>query len=346
MLCLFLDAFKPEYLKYTKNIRDLAKNNLHGELEVPLGFTSIIASFLTGQNPDKHGIIDIYEKTHPHSQIKNTFLLNSLNLLKNKRFFHKPLKIKELKYFKPTLEKAWPQRNSLKIPTLFDILEQNNISFTSIDWPNHYTNRKGKIFLNKSAENILKLIKKAKTKFIFAHFLDLEVAHKFGVDSPEVKEALKKIDDIVGKLDTEDLIIFSDHGMDNIENKFDLKSELESLNLTFGKDYIYFLGSTMARFWFNNKEVEERVTNLLKTIKQGKIIDFKEYNLPKTCDLIFLANFKTVFFPNFFNTNYKAMHGWDPKQQKAFYLIKNFKGNKNLKMTDLLPYILKILNIH
>ena len=80
MLCLFLDAFKPEYLKYAPNIRDLAKENLHGELEVPMGFTSIIASFLTGCNPDKHGLIDIYEKTQPNFQIKNTFLVNFLKL--------------------------------------------------------------------------------------------------------------------------------------------------------------------------------------------------------------------------------------------------------------------------
>jgi len=345
MLCLFLDGFKPEYLKYTDYISSLAKENLHGELEVPIGFTSIIASFLTGCHPDKHGLIDIYKKTQPKKQISNTLLINFINLLKNKRFFYKPLKIKEMKYFKPSLEKAWPQKNSLKIPTLFDILEQNNISFTSIDWPNHFINRKGKLFFDKSADKILKLTKEAKTKFVFSHFMDLEIAHKYRVNSNETIEALKRIDKIVEELDTEDLIIFSDHGMDDIENKFDLKSELDSLNLTFGKDYTYFLGSTMARFWFNNKDSEIKVINSLKNIKYGKIIDFKKNNLPKTCDILFLANFKTIFYPNFFNTNYKAMHGWDPKKQKAFYLIKGMQGNKNAKIIDLLPHILKILNI-
>ena len=345
MLCLFLDAFKPEYLKYAPNIRDLAKENLHGELEVPLGFTSILASFFTGKNPDKHGIMDIFEKSDFKSKIKNKFIINSIRLIKNNKFFYSPLKIKEIKYFKPSLEKAWPQKNSLKIPTLFDILEQNNISFTSIDWPNHYTNRKGKIFFNKSAENILKLTQKVKTQFIFAHFMDLEVAHKYGVNSNETMEAIKKIDDIVGKLDQKNLIIFSDHGMDDIENKFDLKLELDNLNLIYGEDYIYFLGSTMVRFWFKNEYAENKVINLLKNIEQGKIVNFEEYNLPNTCDLIFLADFKTIFYPNFFNTNYKAMHGWDPKIQKAFYLIKGFKGKKNKHIVDLLPYILKILDI-
>lgn len=343
MLCLFLDAFRPEYLRYTDYIKSLTKENLYGKLEVPLGFTSIIASFLTGCYPDKHGLIDLYEKTNPHFQIKNTFLLNGLNLLKNERLFYKPLKIKEAKYFKTCITKAWPQKNSLKITTLFDILESNNVSFTSIDWPNLFVNGKGKLFLNKSAKNILKLTKKAKTDFVFSHFLDLEIAHKYGVNSSETKKALERIDNIVRELDQENLIIFSDHGMDDIEKKFDLKSELDNLGLVYGKDYIYFLGSTMARFWFNNKNAENKTKELLNNTKQGKIINPEKHHLPKTCDLIFLADFKTVFHPSFFNTNYKAMHGW--KEQKAFYLIRGLKGYKDMKITNLLPYILKILNL-
>ncbi len=345
MLCLFLDAFKPEYLKYTDFIRSLAKEHLWGRLEVPLGFTSIIASFLTGCYPDKHGLIDIYERAEPHFNIKNTFIINAVNLLRNKRFFYRPLRIKEIKYFKPCIDKAWPQKNLLKIPTLFDILEKNNISFTSIDWPNHFIGRRGRLFLDKSIENILRLTKKAKTKFIFSHFLDLETAHRYGVNSNETREALKKIDEAVRELDRDDLMIFSDHGMDDIEKKFDLMSELDKLNLIYGKDYVCFLGSTMARFWFNNKNAEKKIKELLKNAKYGKIISFESYHLPKTCDMIFLANFKTIFFPNFFNTDYKAMHGWDPKGHKAFYLIKNLKGNKDIKITSLLPYILKTLNI-
>ncbi len=350
MICLFLDAFKPEYVKYTRYIKELTKNSLYGELEVPVGFTSILASFFTGCYPDKHGVIDIFEKEEkPKKKISNKWIVSFLNLLKNKRFFYTPLKLKEKKYFKSILTKAWVQKGCLKIPTLFDVLEKNNISFTVIDWPNYYVNRRGGIFFDKSMKKAMKLAKHAKTKFVFVHFLDLDdLAHKYGVDSPEVIKKIKEIDNAVEVLSKKDkdLLIFSDHGMDNVEKSYNLKKRLDESGLKYGKDYIYFMGSTLARFWFNNKSSEEKIRHMLLEDKNGEIIDFKEYHLPKTCDLIFLAKFKTVFYPNFYNSTHRAMHGWSPKIQKAFYLIsRESKKKQNAEIIDLLPHILKTLNL-
>lgn len=348
MLVLFVDAVNPEYLKYMPYLSKLYKENLSGKLEVPLGYTGIMTSFFTGYSPDKHKIIDLFELSKkPNSLVcRCPFWVNIKRLLFNQRLFYTPLKInrKKAKYFEIFTKKAWPQKNSLILPTLFDILEKNNKTFTFIDFPNYYKNRKGKLFFKNTIKNIIKKINKAKTDLVFAHFLDLEAAHKYRINSEEVKKIAENLDKAISKLNYDKILIFSDHSMINIKNEINLQEKLDKLNLRYGIDYIYFLGSTLARFWFKNKIAENKIKNLLKSIKQGKIINLKQYNLPNTCDLIFLTKLGTVIHPNFYmkNKKYKAMHGW---KQNTIYVIKGYKGKKKARMIDLLPTILKMMKI-
>ena len=352
MICIFIDALKPEYLEKTVFLKELAGNNLSCNLEVTFGFTSIIPSFLTGCYPDTHRKIDLFDlDNEAKNKSKSKFLVNLKLFMKNKRFFFTPLNSEYYNNFKVSQEKAWPQKDSLSVKTIFDILEENNKKFISIDWPNIFINRKPKLFLKNDCKTVLgltkKLIKKHKPDFVFVHFLDLEVAHKTGTLSEEVNQKLNEVDNAVKELSAldNDIVIFSDHSMDEVRESFNLKEELDKLNLKFGEDLIYFLGSTFVRFWFKSPEAKKSVEILLRSLNEGRIINFKEYNLPKTCDLIFLANYGIIFKPNFFNTNYKAMHGWDPKIQKTVYIIKNSNGKKDAHIVDLLPTILDILKI-
>ncbi len=352
MIFIFIDAFKPEYLEKTVFLRELAENNLSGSLEVTFGFTSIIPSLLTGCYPDTHRKIDLFDiDNEAKKKSKSKYLVNLKLLMKNNRFFFTPLNSNYYKYFKISQDKAWPQKNSLSVKNLFDILEENNKTFVSIDWPNIFVSRKPKLFFKNDCKTILgltkKLLNEKKPDFLFVHFMDLEIAHKHGTLSNELKEKLTEIDNAVKELSNldNDLIIFSDHSMDEVREKFNLLEKIDALNLKFGKDFVYFLGSTIARFWFKSEEAKKSVEGLLRSLEEGRIINFKEYNLPKTCDLIFLANFGTFFYPNLFNSDYKAMHGWDPKIQKTIYVIKNLKGKKDTHIINLLPTILDILKI-
>jgi len=364
MICLFLDSFNKDYLKYTPFIKKLADENLSGNLEQPFGFTSSMASFVTGCWPDKHGIIDLFEKTDKHFSFENKYLVSFLRYLQGKHFYYSPLKVTEKKYFKCVMNKYWAQRDCLKINTIFDIISLNSIlqntkkKFVCIDYPISFYGRYGKLFFNNSIENVFKLTRNAaknkKVNFILSHVLDLDnIGHNFGVDSEEMKIALKEIDELVKRVSElaektrRNLIIFSDHGMRNITGHIDLEKELDTLNLKYGKDYIYILGSTYARFWFFNNNAKEKVTNLLNKSEGGNIVNKKEYNLPNTDDLIFLAPTGIVFNPNFYGCDYQAMHGWNPKDEsnQAFYLIKGFKGKKDARMIDLMPTILELMNI-
>lgn len=349
MLCIFIDALNPNYLKFMPFLSSMKKVCLHGGLEVPLGYTGNIASFMTGMWPDKHGIFDLFiPDDKPKKKTSKKYYLGFKRLVQGKRLFYTPPKTKAMYYFKTALDKNWAQRNCLKLPTIFDVLEKEGRSFESIDWPNHYKDRKVRTFFSQSYKTVLKKVKKAKSDFIFVHFLDLETAHDYGVDSIKVIETAKNIDEAVKQLwdKHEEILIFSDHGMDNIEKEVDIIPEIKKLNLKFGKDFIYIIGSTTVEFWFRNKESKEKIVRMLKKLNYGKIIRNEDFKI-RTNSLVFLADFKTAFNPNFFSSRkFRAMHGWSPKLQKTYYILKSGKkGIKNAKMVDFFPTIVKLMGL-
>ncbi len=350
MLCLFIDAWNPDYLKHMPFLKSLSKDNLNGSLEVPLGYTGIIASFMTGVMPDKHKIFDLFiPDSNPHPKIKNPYLLAAIRLIMNKRLFYTPLQIKEADYFKPSLNRTWPQKGCLAYPTLFDILESDGKSFEVIDWPNHFKNRHGRIFFSKSCDVALKLTKKSNADFIFTHFLDLEIAHEYGITSKQTISAAKSIDEAAEQLyeKGENILFFSDHGMNDIKKEADILSEIKNLNLKFGKDLLYIAGSTTVEFWFRNNKAKRAVGDLLKGLRYGRVINQNQFGI-STNSTVFLADFQTGFYPNFFSKKrFKAMHGWNPKQQRTCYILKNSKyaGKRDARIIDFLPTISRIMGL-
>ena len=350
MLCIFVDALNPKYFEHMPFLNSVKEECLHGELEVPLGYTGNIASFMTGMWPDKHKTFDLFvPDKKPRRKISNKWLLGLIRLFQNKRLFFTPSKKIEMKYFITSLDKNWVQENCLRFPTLFDIIEKNKKRFESIDWPNHFKNRKGRIFFSSRWENVLEKTLKSQAEFIFVHFLDLEKAHNTGTKSQEIIELSKKIDNAIKTLWEKDgnILVFSDHGMDDINKETDIEKEIKKLGLEFGKDFVYIVGSTTAEFWFYNEDAKLKTIEMLKKLDCGKIVNQEKYHL-NTFSTIFLAEFRTAFFPNFFSDkHFKAMHGWDPKMQKTYYILKNSskKGKKNARMVDFFPTIIKLMNL-
>jgi hypothetical protein len=301
-------------------------NTLNGYLEVPLGYTGIMASFMTGMWPDKHGVFDLFVPDEKiKKKIRNKYILGFFRLLKGKRLFYTPSKLKAMDYFKPSLDKNWAQKNCLTYPTVFDILEKNKKSFEAIDWPNHFKNRRARIILSKSYHTAFNLAKTSKADFIFVHFLDLELAHKEGVDSEKIINVAKEIDNAVKFLyDTqENVLIFSDHGMDNIEKQVDILSEIKKLNLRFGEDLIYIIGSTTVEFWFKNTQAEEKVKRMLQNFDYGKIVDKKEFHIDTESDG-FLSKF-------FLYATFQSNAWLGSKNSKDILYAKKFSQKRKTK---------------
>jgi predicted AlkP superfamily pyrophosphatase or phosphodiesterase len=134
-------------------------------------------------------------------------------------------------------------------------------------------------------------------------------------------------------------VIIGDHGMTDVHREIDIAAALEEIekrsHVRRGSDYLMFLDSTMARFYFRN----DRGRRFLETIKEtsifpenGKFIDDRiaqEYQIPisdrRYGDLIWWADIGTLIFPDYFHdrhTHNKGMHGYDSEHDdmKGFFL--------------------------
>ena len=163
--------------------------------------------------------------------------------------------------------------------------------------------------------------------------------HEYGPDSNETKNALKNMDsqlkfytNEVLKIDSNTSFIFlGDHGMAKVEKYFNAEEIILDVakkhSLKLKKDFIYFLDSTVVRFWFfSDKAKSIFESNLFQSqqfLSNGIFIDeetaMKE-NIPlgdnRYGDIIWWANTGVLVFPDFFHRvkKYKGMHGYDPSK--------------------------------
>lgn len=129
----------------------------------------------------------------------------------------------------------------------------------------------------------------------------------------------------LGAGDDVEAVLFSDHGMTTVSRTFDLFAHLEPLRL--GRDYLVFMDSTIARFWFPSAEMREAVTARLADVP-GRLLDDadkRRLGIDFTDDRygidVLAADEGVVFHPNYFAGPFlrfarkypeKAMHGYLP----------------------------------
>jgi predicted AlkP superfamily pyrophosphatase or phosphodiesterase len=199
-------------------------------------------------------------------------------------------------------------------------------------------------------------------------------AHVYGPDSIERKSELKKLDqrlfnfhkNIISKHKDAKFIFLGDHGMASVKHSVDLgqalNQEAKLCKLKAGKDFIYFLDSTMFRIWYLNENASKILNNKLKSnpifINNGvfvnKIIAKKE-KIPfpdkRYGDLLWMANTGVLVFPDFFHTTnpYKGMHGYDinhfSSKGTCIVSANEFDYCESIKLTDVYQIIKKELNI-
>jgi len=125
-----------------------------------------------------------------------------------------------------------------------------------------------------------------------------------------------------------------------IENVVNIKKILSSLPLHPGKDYIYFLDSTLARFWTINPKAYNILEQLFSNLPGGEILtksDRYSYKLDPNDrglgDIVWWANRGTMIFPNFWQVRNpkKGMHGYrnDVRDNHATFVFHN--STKDIK---------------
>lgn len=255
--------------------------------------------------------------------------------------------------------------------TLFDFLRENNILFKKIHGniiiDNYRIKRPILPLVKVDDDTTFKYFKKNINKeytFYHLYLSDIDkIGHKFGPDSFEIKQAIKsldlKLEKIISlfkeKFQENHIVIFSDHGMVKTNKTVDVNSVLDKLPLKQGRDYLVFLDSTFARFWFFNSKSKDIIVKELNKVPNLKLLSQDilnkyhiNYQKEKYGECIFASNYGCLILPNYFQKKMNlGMHGFLPEDpgMQGIYTANRKINNKTISYIDVLPSILTGSNL-
>ncbi len=191
--------------------------------------------------------------------------------------------------------------------------------------------------------------------FFYSPHLDA-VMHAHGTGSPATRACLADFETftremlvLAGRTHREvRLFVFGDHGMADVRAESDLMPRVEALGLRVPGDALYFIDSTMARFWFPRPELRPRVEELLHATPGGRILADEEcarlgvlFPDRRYGELIYLADAGTIFVPSFMGpTGCRAMHGYHPADVDGdTLLLSNVDHARVRSITDIGPLL-------
>lgn len=225
-------------------------------------------------------------------------------------------------------KRIWQPKGLPAGKTIFDELHEKNIPYYVGDQHNE----------NEQIATLEKEIKKQRIQFAYLLFGKLDAKlHSKGTKSLEIDSLINHYDQTIRDLvklaetyyDEVNFYVFSDHGMHDVTETLNLQALVERLNLSYGKDYIAFYDSTMARFWFLNDNSRLKIQNLLSKQKKGKILSKEELvkfgvYFPNHMygELIFLMNSGVLIVPSYMGKKaIKGMHGYHPHDKESLAMI-------------------------
>jgi hypothetical protein len=189
--------------------------------------------------------------------------------------------------------------------------------------------------------------------FLYTPALD-GLMHATGPGSGAVREALaeyaRRIEGLLERAGKryEDVraLVFGDHGMAPVHGGHDLRGELESAGYGVGGPVLYFLDSTMARFWFRSAIDRRRVGEILARQSWGRVLSDEELkNLGaffpdgRYGELLFLLDEGEILLPSFMSSRpVRGMHGYHPDARHSFTVLLANKMSR--------PYPANLVELH
>jgi len=397
LLVMFLDACRYDYVINGKTpfLNSMINGGNCLPLKTLLGYSDAIdASIFTGVYPQDHGHWIMYKyspETSPFKMFKalsfidyipSNFIIRGCKFALSatvcrilaKRNGYAFLSTHNIPYkvignFDWTTNRPLLGAYTFKdYPSLFDILNENNVKHSFINAANlslSTTYSSSVKVRDKLAKAIQDLDADTKLTFIYLHHLD-HFAHRNTINSPKFQAELKHVDKTVELAICEakqkfgeelQVMVISDHGMADTKNFVDLTQVVKEKG--FGKDYLIFLDSTMIHIWYlnpqNKNETRQKIDDLAcghfisDEERQELKIDFKDRYYG---DEIYLLDVGYSLFPNFISwLKPYAMHAYHPDEssQLGIVLIENTELDatpKNYVETiDLAPTILASLGV-
>jgi hypothetical protein len=215
---------------------------------------------------------------------------------------------------------------ALPVPTLADIFTERGLRY-------EFRYIKGGLRAEEQLSYLRERIDEVDVFFFYDPALDSgghvtgASAEALGGPIDEIERFLEEAWEVVTAHSEEaEMMLFSDHGMTNVDTTFDLFARLEDFRL--GRDYVVFMDSTFARFWFPTEDKRRAVLAALEGVP-GRLLtedDRRRYGIDFADrstygEEVLVADEGIVFHPNYFvpgvlkQRRYpeRAMHGYLPE---------------------------------
>jgi len=391
VIMILIDAFAISYLseKITPFLYDLRNRGAVYSLEQLFAFRGIEATIFTGRYPEDHKVWTEFclkqtegPKNDRVKRLKNRIVGVSVNvadhipsdrLIRDYRYVTQKYFLRQgpasfncipanlLDVFEIAQAKPVDEPGAIgEFPTLFDVMRKYNTRFNYLAPPRFRTSN--------VLRDITRIIEKQRDCEFWYFKLDLldPVGHAYGPRSDQLKHALSDIDEEIKTLFTVftrafndvQFVILSDHGMSPVNRHFDLLNVLKKLPVKLREDYVFFLDSTMARFWFSNEQSRDAISHALSGIDCGTIVgvdDLEAQHLGRIDDrygqLVFALKEGWALHPDFFHKHsmQKGMHGYIEADDCPVALIYPSEGRQGAQgmaqMIDIMPTVCRILGI-
>jgi hypothetical protein len=355
LLLYFADAFAWQYLDETDYMATFWDER--SPLETVLGYSStILPVLITGRTPRETGIWTEYYRSD-RAPSRAARILGRAKLLRTPinmarlvafRFARKAGSLTAHRLRMPLEIAHHFERNqmdyrrfppvALPVPTLEQVATDLGLRFGFRYLADGYDLEAELSWLEKALEDVDVL-------FLYDPSVDGR-GHHVGASAaalrPELERIARFIERATGLMDEHggaEVMLFSDHGMTNVERTFDIFAALGDLEV--GRDYLVWVDSTFARFWYPTEEVRgvvhERLASapaafLSSEEMRGYGIDFDDDRYGQE---VLAAEEGVVFHPSYISPTFfrtrgypdKATHGYRPEAPSA-YGIFCYRGNR------------------
>lgn len=146
-----------------------------------------------------------------------------------------------------------------------------------------------------------------------------------------------------GSYESVKLYVFSDHGMHDVHEEYNLIKDVDALGLAFEKDYVAVYDSTMARFWFFNDQAKKMITANLQNHEKGRCLSDEELKSEGVFfadsqfgECVFVMNGGVQIVPSFMGQRgCKGMHGYHPDENDTYSaILSNSRLPKDLESIE------------
>jgi hypothetical protein len=183
-------------------------------------------------------------------------------------------------------------------------------------------------------KDLINKIGLGKYVFEFVHLYSFDLLQRWNIDDEKKTQAVYSCFDNFARSLYEKcknnkitLVLFSDHGYDQITGYVDLFHELKKLDLS-EEEYTYFVELSMARFWFFSERARDKIVRVLRGIPNTKFFswqDLREFNIsfnePQYGEAFIMSCPGFVFFPHDFHQPIANLFLGiaDPKQRPRLF---------------------------